>query len=204
MDFNLVWHQHTCHGVRGSCCMQLGTEFPVRLEAPHVVNTAKQVLAMVVGSGPGGSQLLATWRNAAQESFQVTFVPSCMYSSSRLLVCCLVAAGFHLLEDQFSCFPGCRSTPIIGQNHKPLPQYLLINVLVESMSHMRFFHLLTFGLGLCQGLVCVFRTSAPVRNLKIRRSPFLCCAGCCRGGNFPSLPGCPRRCACFSAQLQPS
>ena len=54
--------------------MQLGAEFPTRLEAPHVVNMRKQVLVGVMGSGPGGEQFQATYRCSSNPQFQVSFL----------------------------------------------------------------------------------------------------------------------------------
>jgi len=53
-----------------SFASELGTEFPIKLEAPHVVNMAKQVWAGAVGTGPGGEKLLATYRHTDQTAFQ--------------------------------------------------------------------------------------------------------------------------------------
>ena len=51
--------------------MQLGTAFPVRLEAPHVVNMKKQVLATMVPWGPNGIPLQATFKYSNDPAFQV-------------------------------------------------------------------------------------------------------------------------------------
>jgi len=52
--------------------LQLGAEFAVRLEAPHVVNMRKQVYAGVMLSGPAGKPLQATYRFTNEVTFQVT------------------------------------------------------------------------------------------------------------------------------------
>ena len=51
--------------------LQLGADFPVSLEAPHVVNMRKQVLATVMPSGPAGNLLQATYRINSSTEFQV-------------------------------------------------------------------------------------------------------------------------------------
>lgn len=53
------------------CVIQLGAEFPTRLEAPHVVNMRKQVLVGVMSSGPAGEQLQATYKCSSNPQFQV-------------------------------------------------------------------------------------------------------------------------------------
>ena len=55
---------------------QLGAEFGVRLEAPHVVNMRKQVYAGVMLSGPAGNPLQATYRFTNDISFQVVSITS--------------------------------------------------------------------------------------------------------------------------------
>ncbi|GFR48654.1 hypothetical protein Agub_g10608, partial [Astrephomene gubernaculifera] len=53
-----------------SFASELGTEFHVRLEAPHVVDMGRQVWAGVVTRGPGGSSLSATFKESATFRFQ--------------------------------------------------------------------------------------------------------------------------------------
>jgi len=53
-----------------SFASELGTEFPIKLEAPHVVNMAKQVWAGAVGTGPGGEKLVATYQHTDKTAFQ--------------------------------------------------------------------------------------------------------------------------------------
>ncbi|KAG2454208.1 hypothetical protein HYH02_001242 [Chlamydomonas schloesseri] len=53
-----------------SFASELGTEFHVRLEAPHVVDMSRQVWAGVVPRGPGGGLLAASYREAATFRFQ--------------------------------------------------------------------------------------------------------------------------------------
>jgi Rad3-related DNA helicase len=53
-----------------SFASELGTSFPIKLEAPHVVNMAKQVWAGAVGSGPTGEKLLATYQHTDKTAFQ--------------------------------------------------------------------------------------------------------------------------------------
>ncbi|ETL36675.1 hypothetical protein F442_11679 [Phytophthora nicotianae P10297] len=47
---------------------ELGVEFPIRLEANHVVNMRKQVFVGALMNGPGGVDLLSTYKN--QQNFQ--------------------------------------------------------------------------------------------------------------------------------------
>ncbi|POM60773.1 DEAD2 domain containing hypothetical protein [Phytophthora palmivora] len=47
---------------------ELGVDFPIRLEANHVVNMRKQVFIGALMSGPGGVDLLSTYKN--QQNFQ--------------------------------------------------------------------------------------------------------------------------------------
>lgn len=47
---------------------ELGTDFPIRLEANHVVNMRKQVFAGAIMHGPGGVDLSSTYNN--QQAFQ--------------------------------------------------------------------------------------------------------------------------------------
>lgn len=49
---------------------ELGTPFDVRLEAPHVVDMARQVWAGVLGAGPDHTQLNGVFRNASTEAYQ--------------------------------------------------------------------------------------------------------------------------------------
>ncbi|KAG2428118.1 hypothetical protein HXX76_011799 [Chlamydomonas incerta] len=53
-----------------SFASELGTEFHVRLEAPHVVDMSRQVWAGVVPRGPAGGALSATFKEAATFRFQ--------------------------------------------------------------------------------------------------------------------------------------
>ncbi|PNW78438.1 hypothetical protein CHLRE_09g397350v5 [Chlamydomonas reinhardtii] len=53
-----------------SFASELGTEFHVRLEAPHVVDMGRQVWAGVVPRGPGGGVLSSTFKEAATFRFQ--------------------------------------------------------------------------------------------------------------------------------------
>ena len=50
--------------------LQLGTGFPLTLEAPHVVDMKRQVWAGAVSAGPDGSNLNATYRVADTTAFQ--------------------------------------------------------------------------------------------------------------------------------------
>ncbi|KAG2764511.1 Fanconi anemia group J protein [Phytophthora cactorum] len=47
---------------------ELGVDFPIRLEANHVVNMRKQVFIGALMNGPGGVDLLSTYKN--QQNFQ--------------------------------------------------------------------------------------------------------------------------------------
>ncbi|KAF4135742.1 Helicase C-terminal domain [Phytophthora infestans] len=47
---------------------ELGVDFPIRLEANHVVNMRKQVFVGALMNGPGGVDLLSTYKN--QQNFQ--------------------------------------------------------------------------------------------------------------------------------------
>ncbi|KAL4443214.1 hypothetical protein ABPG75_010969 [Micractinium tetrahymenae] len=49
---------------------ELGTPFSITLEAPHVVDMRRQVWAGVVGAGPGGTPLVATYKNQCETAFQ--------------------------------------------------------------------------------------------------------------------------------------
>ncbi|GAX76462.1 hypothetical protein CEUSTIGMA_g3907.t1 [Chlamydomonas eustigma] len=49
---------------------ELGTEFRVRLEAPHVVDMMKQVWAGVIPCGPSGSCLTGTYKNTSSLEYQ--------------------------------------------------------------------------------------------------------------------------------------
>ncbi|PSC69785.1 Fanconi anemia group J-like protein [Micractinium conductrix] len=49
---------------------ELGTPFNITLEAPHVVDMRRQVWAGVVGTGPGGTPLIATFKNQVEPAFQ--------------------------------------------------------------------------------------------------------------------------------------
>ena len=51
-------------------CAQLGTDFPVRLEARHVVDVQRQVWAGVLGGGPSGQALQATYQHSGTRAFQ--------------------------------------------------------------------------------------------------------------------------------------
>ena len=50
--------------------LQLGASFPVKLEAPHVVDSHKQVWAGAIGKGPDGATLQATYKQANTNAFQ--------------------------------------------------------------------------------------------------------------------------------------
>lgn len=50
--------------------LQLGTSFPVKLEAPHVVDVRKQVWAGAIGRGVDGATLQATYKQADTTAFQ--------------------------------------------------------------------------------------------------------------------------------------
>ena len=49
---------------------ELGCPFPIRLEAPHVINTKRQLWSGIVGRGPGQTSLCATFRNADGWKYQ--------------------------------------------------------------------------------------------------------------------------------------
>ena len=53
-----------------SFASELGTDFPIKLEAPHVVNMAKQVWAGAIGTGPNSEKLLATYQHTDKTAFQ--------------------------------------------------------------------------------------------------------------------------------------
>lgn len=53
-----------------SFASELGSPFQVRLEAPHVVNMARQVWAGALGAGPSGEHLLATYQHTSEPPFQ--------------------------------------------------------------------------------------------------------------------------------------
>ena len=55
-----------------SAGVQLGADFPNRLEAPHVVNMAKQVLANVICSGAAGQPIQATFKGSSDPKFPVS------------------------------------------------------------------------------------------------------------------------------------
>ena len=50
--------------------LQLGASFPVKLEAPHVVDVRKQVWAGAIGRGADGATLQATYKQADTTAFQ--------------------------------------------------------------------------------------------------------------------------------------
>lgn len=52
------------------CELQLGASFPVKLEAPHVVDVRKQVWAGAISSGADGATLQATYKQADTAAFQ--------------------------------------------------------------------------------------------------------------------------------------
>jgi hypothetical protein len=49
---------------------QLGADFAVHFEAPHVVDMRRQVWAGALGAGPGGGGLRATYEAARSHAFQ--------------------------------------------------------------------------------------------------------------------------------------
>lgn len=49
---------------------ELGTDFPIRLEANHVVDMRKQVFAGAIMRGPGGVDLSSTYRNQQEFKYQ--------------------------------------------------------------------------------------------------------------------------------------
>jgi Fanconi anemia group J protein len=53
-----------------SFASELGVQFPIRMEAPHCVDVAKQVWAGAVGVGPRGAQLCGTFKVAAEFAYQ--------------------------------------------------------------------------------------------------------------------------------------
>eukprot|EP00198_Chlamydomonas_reinhardtii_P005175 XP_001694511.1 ATP-dependent DNA helicase [Chlamydomonas reinhardtii] len=81
-DYRVVVKRWIAHGAKDrrkasgtlapldSFASELGTEFHVRLEAPHVVDMGRQVWAGVVPRGPGGGVLSSTFKEAATFRFQ--------------------------------------------------------------------------------------------------------------------------------------
>ena len=69
-----LWGKAGADQAKGSeefpCVLQLGTGFPLTLEAPHVVDMKRQVWAGAVSAGPDGSNLNATYRVADTTAFQ--------------------------------------------------------------------------------------------------------------------------------------
>jgi Fanconi anemia group J protein len=53
-----------------SFASELGVPFAVRLEAPHVVDMARQVWAGAVGAAPNGKELVATYAHTEKPEFQ--------------------------------------------------------------------------------------------------------------------------------------
>ena len=53
-----------------SFASELGTRFPVRLEARHVVDLQRQVMAATIGVGPTRVSLAATFASAATTNWQ--------------------------------------------------------------------------------------------------------------------------------------
>ena len=52
--------------------VQLGADFPIKLEAPHVVNMRKQVLVNVIACGPSGRGIQATYKGSNEPTFPVS------------------------------------------------------------------------------------------------------------------------------------
>lgn len=52
------------------CVAQLGCEFRVRFEAPHVINAGQQVWAGALGAGPGGGRIVGTYEESQKPGYQ--------------------------------------------------------------------------------------------------------------------------------------
>lgn len=76
--------------------MQLGASFPVKLEAPHVVNVKKQVWAGAISHGADGSLLQATYKHADTAAFQDSV------GQSVVAVCKVVPDGVLMFLPSYS------------------------------------------------------------------------------------------------------
>ena len=79
-----------------SFASELGSPFQVRLEAPHVVNMARQVWAGALGAGPSGEQLLATYQHTNNPPFQDAV------GSAVVQVCRIIPDGVLLFLPSYS------------------------------------------------------------------------------------------------------
>jgi hypothetical protein len=92
--------------------VQLGAEFEVRLEGPHVVNMKKQVYAGVMLSGPAGNPLQATYRFTGDVSFQVKVLtpppliitPLCLTQPGHLAHLFHTVQNLYLLYGNIICY----------------------------------------------------------------------------------------------------
>lgn len=76
--------------------MQLGATFPVKLEAPHVVDVRKQVWAGAISHGADGCMLQATYKHANTPAFQDSV------GSSVVAVCRVVPDGVLMFLPSYS------------------------------------------------------------------------------------------------------
>ena len=76
--------------------MQLGATFPVKLEAPHVVNVQKQVWAGAISHGADGTLLQATYKHADTAAFQDSV------GQSVVAVCKVVPDGVLMFLPSYS------------------------------------------------------------------------------------------------------
>jgi len=76
--------------------LQLGASFPVKLEAPHVVDVRKQVWAGAIGRGADGATLQATYKQADTTAFQDSM------GKSVVEVCRVVPDGVLMFLPSYS------------------------------------------------------------------------------------------------------
>lgn len=63
---------------------ELGADFPVRFEAGHVVNMQRQVWAGVLGVGPNGAPLQATFKHVSDQCFQDSLGQSILLAAKKI------------------------------------------------------------------------------------------------------------------------
>lgn len=76
--------------------LQLGATFPVKLEAPHVVDVRRQVWAGAISHGADGCMLQATFKHADTPAFQDSV------GSSVVAVCKVVPDGVLMFLPSYS------------------------------------------------------------------------------------------------------
>ena len=117
--------------------LQLGASFPVKLEAPHVVDVRKQVWAGAIGRGVDGATLQATYKQADTTAFQDSV------GKSVVEVCRVVPDGVLMFLPSYSMLDRLvtrwkvRTGPWHGAVLMICPSFCMLGQMEGRLSHLQ-------------------------------------------------------------------